>query len=487
MSSSDMPAEANRGARQKAVILGGGFAGLWIGYQLQKEGYQVEILEQDKTPGGILKTITKEGFYFDLGPHIFLEPHVPHYRDLVGDDLRRINGFYGFGFRGKEIPSPISPANLIKTLGVAATIPLTASMVWARAKAAVHRDAPGNVEEILCRRFGARIYRYFFRDYVPKVTGLPCTEVSVDWFTERYRFYQEHNLWKETVRKGLGTLRSAARKRHTEEEGLTLYYPRRGAAMITEALVGRIREQGGCIRLETTVDRVAVASDRVEHVGYTSPEGTGKAQGDIVISTIPVTSLIDRMWPEVPQETRAASTALSFRRLALFFCIVSRPRLSDKIQIYFPEARYPFKRIYEPKNLDPSMGTAQTTGICVEVCFDGKAGSFASVRDEMYESVLGGVAHFYRIRPEEVSLVAAIEIPHAYAIYEKGYERHLGTLARHLIRYDNLVSYGRQGSFRYNHLVDRVIDASGRVMEFLRSGTSKKAFLKDAHPKSEFF
>ncbi len=472
----------------KALILGGGFAGLWIGYQLQKEGYQIEILEQEETPGGILKTLRIDDFYFDLGPHIFLEPHVPYYKELIGEHLRRVNGFYGFGFRGKEIPSPINPPNLIRTLGTSATVPMTASMLWARLRSSFQKGAYRNVEQILCSRFGKRIYQYFFQDYVPKVTGLPCSEVSVDWFTERYRFYQEHNLWKDTIRKSVATLRTAGRTKQSDTKGLTLYYPRLGAQMVTDALLERIATKGGIVRLKAPVDRIDVSDGRVEHVWYHTSQGRAKANGDLVISTIPLPRLIDLLRPEPPEHVRNASAALTYRRLALFFCIVKRPQLSDKIQTYFPEAHYPFKRIYEPKNLDATMGTKETTGICVEVCFDTKDGAtFADLADRMYKDTRQGVAHFYRIPEQAISLVATVEIPHAYAIYKIGYETCLATLAEYLLSYDHLISYGRQGSFRYNHLVDRVIDAAATVVSYIRSGGSKRAFLKQVHPKSDFF
>jgi len=105
----------------------------------------------------------------------------------------------------------------------------------------------------------------------------------------------------------------------------------------------------------------------------------------------------------------------------------------------------------------------------------------------MYPSVLKGLEDFYGLGADEVEEVFTVEVPHAYAVYGKEYMPELMTLARYFFSLDNVISYGRQGSFRYNHLVDRVMDAFGSVSSYIQSGESKKAFLKEADAKSDFF
>ena len=217
-------------------------------------------------------------------------------------------------------------------------------------------------------------------------------------------------------------------------------------------------------------------------------EGARRTEaGNFVVSTVPVTDLMGMLSPPPPEEVLKASQRLCFRRLALFFLIINRECLSEKIQIYFPESRYPFKRIYEPKNLDPTMGEKGKTGICIEVCFEDRDGPFEQIREGMYRSVLEGLGHFFGLREDEIDRHLDREVPHAYAVYGKGYRDQLEQLASYLFTIDNLVSYGRQGSFRYNHLVDRVIDAFGEALAFIKAGKSKEEFLGAPSAKSAFF
>ena len=133
------------------------------------------------------------------------------------------------------------------------------------------------------------------------------------------------------------------------------------------------------------------------------------------------------------------------------------------------------------------MGEKGKTGICVEVCFGEEDGPFEQIREPMYHSVLEGLGHFFGLREEEVDLHQDREVSHAYAVYRQGYCAELQTLASYLFSMDNLVSYGRQGSFRYNHLVDRVIDAFDEVFQYIQTEKSKEEYLGTPNAKSAFF
>jgi protoporphyrinogen oxidase len=476
---------------KRVVILGAGFAGLWLARRLLLDGFQVELLERGAQPGGLMETISRDGFLFDLGPHILLASHMDHYREVLGGDLLRTDGFYGFGYKGKQIPSPLSPGNLLRTLGLGTAVPFAASMAWQKVPFIGPRPPWKSVDEILTRKFGRQVNEAFFRNYIPKITGFPSTRISPDWFLERYRFYQEHSLGRKLWQKVAGSARKllAGGPGEGSTAGLELYYPRKGAQMLTDALFAMIREQGATVTLQATVDRVETRRGHAVSVGHTAPDGKeGRAEGDFFVSTLPVNHLprLFRGALGAPAETAAGE--LSWRHLRLFYLSVDCDRASDKIQIYFTEGKVPFKRIYEPRNLIPSMGRTGQTALCAELCyFDGDD------IDRADEGVLAArvkesVCEFYRLPPEKVGFLFSRRVPHAYAVYREGYRSHLGALASAIFPLDNFLSYGRQGSFRYNHLVDRIIDASNSVAGYLSDpAKGKRGFLGEPNPKSDFF
>ena len=54
----------------KVIIIGSGLGGLTCGYILQKNGYDVTILEQSHQIGGCLQCFQRDGVKFDTGMHL---------------------------------------------------------------------------------------------------------------------------------------------------------------------------------------------------------------------------------------------------------------------------------------------------------------------------------------------------------------------------------------------------------------------------------
>ncbi|MBP6432011.1 MAG: oleate hydratase [Ferruginibacter sp.] len=61
---------------KQIVIIGSGFAGLSTACFLAKAGYQVTVVEKQKTPGGRARQLIENGFVFDLGPSWYWMPDV---------------------------------------------------------------------------------------------------------------------------------------------------------------------------------------------------------------------------------------------------------------------------------------------------------------------------------------------------------------------------------------------------------------------------
>ena len=62
--------------KHKIVIIGSGFASLSASCYLAKRGYDVTILEKNKTVGGRARQLKKDGFVFDIGPTFYWMPDV---------------------------------------------------------------------------------------------------------------------------------------------------------------------------------------------------------------------------------------------------------------------------------------------------------------------------------------------------------------------------------------------------------------------------
>ncbi len=61
---------------RSVVVIGSGFAGLSAASFMAKEGWQVTVIEKNKTPGGRARQLIEQGFTFDMGPSFYWMPDV---------------------------------------------------------------------------------------------------------------------------------------------------------------------------------------------------------------------------------------------------------------------------------------------------------------------------------------------------------------------------------------------------------------------------
>jgi phytoene desaturase len=62
--------------KQKAIVIGSGFAGLSAATKLAKEGFEVTLFEKNAEPGGRARKLEINGFTFDMGPSWYWMPDV---------------------------------------------------------------------------------------------------------------------------------------------------------------------------------------------------------------------------------------------------------------------------------------------------------------------------------------------------------------------------------------------------------------------------
>ncbi|HEX4165307.1 MAG TPA: FAD-dependent oxidoreductase [Bryobacteraceae bacterium] len=75
-------AQAQSGSKKSVIVIGAGIAGLSCGYELNKRGHDVTILEASGRPGGHVRTFHDpfaDGLYADIGAEHFYHPGYTEY------------------------------------------------------------------------------------------------------------------------------------------------------------------------------------------------------------------------------------------------------------------------------------------------------------------------------------------------------------------------------------------------------------------------
>jgi len=436
----------------ETVILGGGLAGLAAGRALTRAGHRVRLLESALTVGGLARTVTRDGFRFDLGGHRFftLDPQVERFvHELLGDELVTVPRSSRIYLRGKWIAYPLRPMNGLFGLGARKSAETLLGYAAASISRRLRPAPPVSLEDWVVANFGRPMFAYYFKDYSEKVWGIDCSEISAEWMAQRIQ----------------GLSLGAAIRRAFGRRGPALptladrfLYPRLGSGRIADRLREEI-ERTCPIATDTRVTHIHHDGRRIGGVGIRQGDREQNLSGAAFLSTIPLTQLIQALSPHAPAHVRAAAAQLRYRDLVIVTVMLKRERVTDQTWIYFPGKDIPFGRLHEPTNWSAAMAPPGHTLLVTErFCFRGDATWNAS-DDELIETTAQQLENLGFIRRHEVQDGMVVRIPSAYPLFEVGYQERSQILCNYLDRFENLQLAGRGGRFRYFNM-DQAI-ASG--------------------------
>ena len=170
-----------------------------------------------------------------------------------------------------------------------------------------------------------------------------------------------------------------------------------------------------------------------------------------VWSTLPLNLLVRSMEPAAPDAVLEAAAAIQFRAMILIYILLEQDRFTEYDAHYFPEERVPISRLSEPKNYSAATDPHGLTVLCAELPCD-TASSYWRMSDEELAAVvqqslaLAGLPIRAAIRRTMTR-----RLSHAYPLYRTGYESHFDTIDHWLARFENLLTFGRQGLFAHDN------------------------------------
>jgi protoporphyrinogen oxidase len=419
------------------------------------------ILEQDRQVGGLSKTVSYRGFYFDIGGHRFFtkNPEVMAlWQQTLGDAFlvrSRLSRIY---YRGKFFHYPLRAANALAGLGACDSLRVLLSYAYSRL---FPRKPEISFEDWVFNRFGRVLFNIFFKTYTEKVWGIPCREISADWAAQRIR-----NLsLGRAVLNALGLGRDGKVASLIEQ----FHYPRRGPGQMYEALAANIAAQGGEFRHGRQVVEVRHAHGRVIAVKTWGEGGEMLAAADQCFSSMPITELAAKMQPAPPDAVLDAARALRYRSIiAVNLLLRTRAPLPDNwIYLHDPSVRAGRLQLYQNWSpfMIPDNGASSITFEYFSFEGDGlwdmaDPGLIRLAREDLRRLQLPGTPQVYD--------GMVVRYPKAYPIYAGDYQRHLAALRGWLGQFPNLFCIGRYGQFRYNNMDHSIL--TGRLAVRRMSG-----------------
>ncbi len=435
------------------VVLGAGLAGLSAAFHLQ-DHLDVVVLEKEDRPGGLCRSIVKDGFTFDLTGHL-LHLKRPEIRALVGDlipedHFQKINRRAFIHSHGVFTPYPFQ----VNTHGLPKEVVAECVLGFIEALNATpvgpDEIARLSFKQWVMRTFGSGIARHFMIPYNEKLWLTDLDGVTCDWVS----WSIPRPSLAEVVEGALGISRKAF------GYNPSFLYPKKGGIQVLpSALAARVKEVR-CGEEIVSVDatRKILATRAGRTIAY-----------DHLVSTMPLPRLlsITRGLPAAMAEWAAGLRHVAVINLNLGVGRIVHP---DKHWVYFPEKEFVFYRAGFPASFTPAAAPDGCSSLYVEI-----AARPSSRIDEaqLYARAEEGLVRAGILEPnDEILTRAAFHIDPAYVIYDDHRHRRLPDLLEALAS-KGIHSIGRYGSWYYNSMEDSLADGRALALRILQEAPAR--------------
>jgi len=426
----------------RVAVVGAGPAGLAAAHRLTQAGVSVDVFEAGSEPGGMARTLEMWGQRVDLGPHRFFskDRRVNQlWLEVVGRDYAMVPRLTRIYYGGKFFKYPLEPIDALTCLGPREAALCLLSYSSGRLRAG--NKGPPTFESFVTERFGARLFRTFFKGYSEKLWGIPATELDVDFAAQRIRKLSLASAVLHAFREKQGQVE----QRTLADE---FAYPAQGTGMVYRRLSDAICARGGRVHFRAPVAGVDGEGLRVK--GLKLVDGQ-HLPFDHVVSSMPLTLLVSRL-PQAPANVSSAASALTFRNTILVYLLVDGERLFPDNWLYLQSGDVKMGRITNFRNwVDTLTNSKRETILSCEYWCNDDDQLWTTSDRQLVELATAELAHTGLGRGKPVIDGKVVRVHRCYPVYRRGYRRHLEPIQDYLREYRGLSVIGRYGAFKYNN------------------------------------
>lgn len=516
---------------KKVFVIGAGPAGLTAAYELlagqnpdQKE-YEVTILEESDTFGGISRTVNHKGNRMDMGGHRFFSkvPEVnewwsrmlpeqgsPSYDDILlnrempiaenGPDpekedrvmlnRNRVSRIY---FNRKFFDYPITlKAQTFKNMGFGTTMKVGFSYL----ASILHKREEKSLEDFYINRFGKKLYSMFFENYTENLWGRHPSGIAPDWGAQRAKGLSIIAIVKDVFTKMLPGSKNRAVETSLIEQ---FKYPKLGPGQLWEVAADEITKLGGTIIKNSRV--TGFHKDGNNHVTSLTYEQNGESytlEGDLFISSMPVKDLVGGM-NDVPADMAAIAAGLPYRDYMTLGVLVPKLNLKNMTKmktvgnivpdcwIYVHDRSVQLGRLQIYNNWSPYMikDLEHTVWIGLEY-FCNEGDKYWTMNDDAFSRfAIEEICKMGLIdKPEDVLDSHVERVKKAYPAYFDTY-KDMDKLISYLDSIDNLYCVGRNGQHRYNN-IDHSMCTSFEAVKNIKNGVKTRDNIWSVNTEKEY-
>lgn len=431
------------------VILGGGLAAVSLAYFLQEEESieGITILEKEDGIGGLCRSIRKDGYTYDIGPHILFSKDKEMLElmlEVTGETnrLRRSNQII---HKGRYVQYPFE-----NDLSKLPKEDLEYCITGFQNNPYENYEAQ-NMLQFFLKTFGEGITNLYLRPYNEKIWKHDPSFMDTQ-MVERIPKPTDEEI-----------MRSASGETvDGYVHQLYFDFPKTGGIeAVVKGFAHRLNSK--CrILLNQAITRTIKAKD-----GYVV---CANGQGffcDQVVSTIPVQEFTD-IYEPVPEPIYAAVRELKYNSIIIAFVRTRKDLSGDNFAFMIADKEILFHRI---SKMDFLGAEYQKGGASYMVEVTYRQGDWIDrlSRAELEEKIRSGLLRIGFIqKPEEGEFVNITKHPYAYVLYDLNHQRNM-RLIREYYRGQGVVLHGRFGNFEYWNM-DRVLREGKNLAKKLLGG-----------------
>jgi len=404
--------------KNRLTIIGAGPVGLACAYYAQKKGLDFELFEASNSYGGNCKTFEVDGFYFDSGAHRLhdkIEKVSEDWKSILGEDMLSIEKPSQIIDQHRKFDFPLSPLNLLANLSLKEIIISGIQFLFYRKKSdSFSERAKCNYTPILADKF--------LLNYSRKLWGVNPDELLPEVSGGRLNGLNFSTVFKELL---------FGKSKKTEHLDGRFYYPKKGIQQLMDNIVEAVSDN---IFYDKPLQSIELSEGRIQKAEI----GGESKQVDYVINSAPIHLLLGAEKPDL-------------RHLILMTICLDRDPIGDVATYYFPDNRYKFTRVVEPRVRSEFMAPEGKTSLMVEI----PVSDFKLVnKNELKVEVLEQLVEANFFTDKQIIDVTFFDLPNAYPVLSVNNKIKVDKMLTELEKIDNLKTFGRSGGFSYVHLHD---------------------------------
>ncbi|HEY5040277.1 MAG TPA: FAD-dependent oxidoreductase [bacterium] len=430
----------------ETLIAGGGLAGLSCARKLSEASRNYLLVEKEKEPGGLCRTVLSKGFTFDYTGH-FLHFHKPEIKQwvlgLLGDQLKIRTRHaviysegnyteYPYQENNAGLPSSVVRENVLGYL----------EAVLRRRFQGVDPTKARDFKSWCVKVFGAGLSKHFMFPYNEKLWKTPLDHLTTHWMG---RFVPSARISE--------VLRGALAKQPSQSGyNATFLYPDHGGiSILPRRIAQNLPNLWSGVGLQSLdlLKRKALLTSGLE------------VEFKFLVSSLPLPRLaaLTQGLPSVLNRSAKRLKATSIYNINFG---LRGPQPIPYSWVYFPEKEFLFHRAGSVSSCVPSVAPKGHASLYVEFSYRGQrpapktlgAHALRKLRD------LGWVQS-----EKQVTTRVDLNLPGAYVLYDEWRDE---TVAKLLTFYEKrgVYSVGRYGKWEYGSMesaIEQGIEVSGKI------------------------